>query len=60
MNYNEINIEEEVNNVVNAVEKGIARPATSRESMAVRLAALSEIVYEMQELVKNDKEIIGA
>ena len=57
MNYNEINIEEEVNHVVNAVEQGTSRPATNRESMAIRLAALSEIVHEMQMLIKNDKEI---
>ena len=60
MNYNEINIEEEVNHVADAVEQGTLRPATKRESMAVRLAALSEIVHEMQALVEKDKELIGA
>jgi len=57
MNYNEINIENEVNFVVDAVEHNACRPATKRESMAVRLAALSEIVHAMQEHVQNDKEL---
>ena len=60
MNYDEVNIEKEVSHVVNSVEQGTARSATKRESMAVRLAALSEIVHEMQVLVKEDKELIGA
>ena len=60
MNYNELNVEDEVNRVVTAVEKGNFRQATKRESMQVRLAALSVIVHEMQELVQNDKELINA
>jgi len=60
MNYNDINVDEEVNRVVSAVEQGTCRPATKRESMAVRLAALSDIVHEMQVLVQNDKELVDA
>jgi len=60
MNYDEINAEEVVNHVVDAIEHGTFRQATKRESMAVRLAALSEIVHEMQTLVKNDKELVDA
>ena len=60
MNYNELNVEDEVNRVVTAVEQGNFRQATKRESMAVRLAALSDIVHEMQDLVKNDKELVNA
>ena len=30
------------------------------ESKAVRLAALSDIVHEMQEVVKSDKELVSA
>ena len=60
MNYKEINIEDEVKCIVDAVEKGTYRPATKRESMAVRLAALSEIVHDMQNLIKNDKELVNA
>ena len=58
MNYDELNVEYEVNRVVAAVEQGAYRQATKRESMAARLAALSEIVHEMQVLVKNDKELV--
>jgi len=60
MNDNDLNVDDEVNRVVTAVEQGAFRPATKRESMAVRLAALSDIVHEMQAIVKNDKELIGA
>ena len=59
MNVDEINVDEEVKRVSEAVAKGEYRQATKRESMAVRLAALSDIVHEMQELVQNDKELIG-
>ena len=60
MNYDELDIENEVNSVVTAVEKGNYRQATKRESMEVRLAALSNIVHEMQEIVQNDKELVSA
>ena len=60
MNYNELDVENEVNRVVSAVEQGNFRLATKRESMAVRLAALSDIVHEMQVLIQNDKELINA
>ena len=60
MNYNEINIEETLSSVASAVEQGNYRHATKKESMAVRLAALSAIVHEMQVLVQNDKELVGA
>ena len=60
MDYNNINVDEEVDRVVVAVEQGNFRPATKKESMAVRLAALSEIVHEMQVMVKNDKELVEA
>jgi hypothetical protein len=54
MDYDKIDVEAEVNAMVHAVECGKARPASRQESMAVRLAALSEIVHEMQSIVKND------
>jgi len=60
MNDNDLDIDTEVHGVVAAVEQGAFRPATKRESMAVRLAALSEIVHEMQATVQNDKELVGA
>jgi hypothetical protein len=40
-----------------AVENGNYRKATKKESMEVRLAALSVIVHEMQDIVKKDKEL---
>jgi hypothetical protein len=57
MDYSKIDVDAEVNAMVNAVERGEARPTAKRESMAVRLAALSGIVREMQALVENDKEL---
>jgi hypothetical protein len=57
MNYDNIIAEDEVNAVVTAVEQGKVCPATKRESMAVRLAALSDIVHELQIIVKKDKEL---
>jgi len=60
MKYNDINVDDEVNRVVSAVEQGTFRPATKRESMVVRLAALSDIVHEMQVLVKGDKELVDS
>ena len=60
MDYNEINVDEVLESVSSAIEQGNYRKATKKESMAVRLAALSEIVHEMQVLVKNDKELIDA
>ena len=60
MDYNDLNIEDEVNRVVTAVEQGNYRQSTKRESMEVRLAALSTIVHEMREIVQNDKELVKA
>jgi len=37
MNYNDINVDEKVDRVVATVERGNYRPATKRESMALRL-----------------------
>ena len=60
MDYNEIDVESIVNEVVTAEEQGKTRKATKRETMAVRLAALSAIVKRMQSIVENDKELVGA
>ena len=59
MDYNEIDVERIVNEVVTAEEQGKLRTATKRETMLVRLAALSAIVRRMQSLVENDKELVG-
>jgi hypothetical protein len=60
MNYDEIDVEKEVQAVYDAVERGAFRPATKKENMALRLAALSAIVRNMQALVENDKELTNA
>jgi hypothetical protein len=56
MDYNKIDVDAEVDAMVAAVEHGEVRPATKRESMTVRLAALSDIVHAMQVVVESDKE----
>jgi hypothetical protein len=57
MNYDEIDVEKEVQAVDDAMERGEFRPATKKETMALRLAALSAIVRKMQDLVENDREL---
>jgi hypothetical protein len=59
MDYNDIDIDSIVNEVVAAEEQGKMRVATKRETMIVRLAALSAIVRNMQEIVENEKELVG-
>ena len=59
MNYDEIDVERIVNEVITAEEQGKMRNATKKETMLVRLAALSAIVRRMQSIVENDKELIG-
>ena len=59
MDYNQIDVERIVNEVVTAEEQGKMRNATKKETMLVRLAALSAIVRNMQSLVENDKELVG-
>jgi hypothetical protein len=59
LNYDEIDVERIVNEVVTAEEQGKMRNATKKETMLVRLAALSAIVRRMQSIVENDKELVG-
>jgi hypothetical protein len=58
MDYSNIDVEQVVDEVVKAEEQGRLRPATKRESMTVRLAALSSIVHKMQAIVENDRELV--
>jgi len=64
MNYDEINVDEVVESVASAVEKGNYRKATKKESMEVRLAALAMLVKNMQgemhDIVHNEKELSHA
>ena len=57
MNYSEIIVDEVLESVATAVEQGNYRKATKKESMEVRLAALSAIVHQMQVQIQNDKEL---
>ena len=57
MDYNEIDVERIVDEVVTAEEQGKLRNATKRETTIVRLAALSAIVRKMQLLVENGKDV---
>jgi hypothetical protein len=54
MNHDVADVQQEVDAVVRAVERGEFRRATQRESMAVRLAALSKIVHNLQDIVESD------
>ena len=60
MNYDEIDVEKEIQAVDNAMAHGEFRRSTKKENMALRLAALSAIVREMQVIVENDRELINA
>jgi hypothetical protein len=60
MNYDEIDVEKEVQAVHDAMECGAFRPATKKENMALRLAALSAIVRQMQAVVESDTELVNA
>ncbi|MDR1229950.1 MAG: hypothetical protein LBK61_00970 [Spirochaetaceae bacterium] len=55
MDYDDIHVEDEVLVVAEAVASGEYRHADKRESMEVRLAALSSIIQELQATIKNDK-----
>ena len=57
MNYDEINADEVLESIDTAVQQGNYRKSTKKESMEVRLAALSEIVRNMQVEVRKDKEL---
>ena len=59
MDYNEIDVDSIVNEVITAEEQGKMRTATKRETMIVRLAALSAMVKRMQEVVENEKEFVS-
>ena len=59
MDYTNIDVDSIINEVVIAEEQGRLRNATKKETMIVRLAALSAIVRKMQAIVENDKELVG-
>jgi hypothetical protein len=56
----DLDVEKIVDEVVKAEAEGRTRPATKKETMTVRLAALSARVRKMQEIVENDRESVEA
>jgi hypothetical protein len=57
MDYNDLDVDKIVDEVVTAVEQGNYRKATTKESMVIRLAALGAIVRDMQEIVEKDCQL---
>ena len=60
MDFNNIEVDKIVNEVYTAEAEGRTRPMTKQEIMRIRLAALSAIVRNMQEIVEKDHEIVSA
>jgi nicotinamide riboside kinase len=60
MEYNNIDTDKIVNEVYTAEAEGRTRPMTKQEIMRIRLAALSAIVRNMQEIVEKDHELVSA
>jgi len=64
MNYDDIDVDQIVNEVSTAVAQGNYRKATKKESMEVRLAALTMLVKNMQcemhNIVQNERELSHA
>ena len=60
MDYNDIDVEKIVNEVYTAEAEGRTRTMTKQEIMRIRLAALSEIVRNMQDIVEKDYELVSA
>ena len=60
MDYNKIDVDKIVEEVYTAKAEGKTRPMTKRELMRIRLAALSAIVRNMQDIVEKDHELVSA
>jgi len=60
MDYNNINVDKIVDEVFTAEAEGRTRPMTKQEITRIRLAALSAMVRNMQEIVEKDHELINA
>ena len=56
MDYNNLDTDKIVEEVYKAVDDGKTRSMTQQELMRIRLAALSAIVRNMQEIVEKDYE----
>ena len=60
MDYENIDVDKIVEEVHKAEDEGRLSPTSKQKSMLARLAALSAIVRNMQEIVENDKELAKA
>jgi len=60
MDYNKIDVDKIVDEVYTAEAEGKTRPITKQEIMRIRLAALSAIVRNMQDIVEKDHELVSA
>jgi len=60
MDYSDLNVDQIVKEVYAAEAEGRTRPATKQETMRIRLAALSAIVRNMQDIVEKDHELVSA
>ena len=60
MDYDKIDVDKIVEEVYTAKAEGKTRPMTKQELMRIRLAALSAIVRNMQDIVEKDHELVSA
>jgi len=60
MDYSDLNVDQIVKEVYAAEAEGRTRLATKQETMRIRLAALSAIVRNMQDIVEKDHELVSA
>ena len=60
MNYNNLDVDKIVDEVYTAEAEGRTRSMTNQEIMRIRLAALSAIVRNMQEMVEKDHKLVSA
>ena len=58
--YSDLDVDQIVKEVYAAEAEGRTRPATKQELMRIRLAALSAIVRNLQDIVEKDHELVSA
>ncbi|MDR1836327.1 MAG: hypothetical protein LBQ89_01575 [Treponema sp.] len=58
--YSDLDVDQIVKEVYEAEAEGRTRPATKQELMRIRLAALSAIVRNLQDIVEKDHELVSA
>ena len=57
--YSDLDVDQIVKEVYAAKAEGRTRPATKQETMRVRLATLSAIVHNLQDIVEKDHELVS-